>query len=227
MFAKLKENKKLLNIINNVISWLIIIFTIFVMLFTIFSIVIKNNDNYIFGHKFLIVRGDSMSATDFYAGDLIMIKKINPDNLEEGDIITFISTAKENFGEYVTHKIRLKIEIDEGIYEFLTYGTTTNVNDDVKVTETQIVGVYVKNFPFLGWLFSFLRSVPGYIICVAIPFILVIIYLVYKWFILFKEYKTEQKFELMKEKERSREMEKEIENLKEQLRKKEEVENEN
>ena len=53
-----------------------------------------------------IVNSDSMAATDFKAGSLILVKEVDPSTLQEGDIITFMSQDTESFGETITHKIR-------------------------------------------------------------------------------------------------------------------------
>ena len=51
-----------------------------------------------------------MSKTDFDAGDLICVKKIDPDDLEVGDIISYVSEYAGNYGSIVTHKIREKVK---------------------------------------------------------------------------------------------------------------------
>ena len=48
---------------------------------------LDRNDRALFGYKMYIVRSDSMSATDFKAGDLILVRSVDPATLQEGDII--------------------------------------------------------------------------------------------------------------------------------------------
>lgn len=69
-----------------------------------------------------------MSATDFDAGDLVLVKEVDPATLQAGDIIAYQSTNTENYGEVVTHKIRELTTDANGNPGFITYGTTTNQN---------------------------------------------------------------------------------------------------
>ena len=64
-----------------------------------------------------------MSKTDFGAGDLVLVKEVDPSTLKEGDIIAYTSQNTSNYGETVTHKIR-KLTTDANgepcpIYGFL------------------------------------------------------------------------------------------------------------
>ena len=127
--------KKALNIIKNIVIWAVVIFAVLMTIFTIISVnTFNRNDRQIMGYKLYIVNSDSMSATDFNAGDLIMVKEVDPETLEEGDIISYISQDNANFGETITHKIRKKTTDARGNPGFVTYGTTTGVDDETIVT---------------------------------------------------------------------------------------------
>ena len=67
------------------------IFTIAVMIFTVFSVfTFDQTERSVLGHKFLIVQSDSMAATDFAAGDVVVIKETDVESVNKGDIISFI-----------------------------------------------------------------------------------------------------------------------------------------
>ena len=69
------------------------------MIFTVISATTFNrNDRDLFGYKMYIVNSDSMAATDFKAGALIMVREVDPNTLQDGDIITFISQDTDSFG---------------------------------------------------------------------------------------------------------------------------------
>ena len=71
--------KKVLSIIKNILVILIVIATVGIMIFTIASsATFDRNDRNIFGFKFFVVQTDSMSATDFSAGDVIISKEVDP-----------------------------------------------------------------------------------------------------------------------------------------------------
>ena len=217
---------KTLKIIKNVLVWLIIVVAVAMMIFTVFSVTTFNrNDRSFFGYKFYVVTSDSMSKTDFDAGDLIIIKSIkDPSTLKEGDIITYISQNSANFGESVTHKIRRPTKDAKGNPGFITYGTTTGVDDETVVTYSFILGKYQNRIKGVGYFFQFLKTPQGYIVCIFVPFMLLIIYHGVNCIRVFRRYKQEQleaileeKAQLEAEREQNAKMLEELKSLKSQL----------
>lgn len=195
--------KKALNILKTTLVWLLVLLAVSMMIFTVVSVTTFNrNDRDLFGFKMYIVNSDSMSKTDFKAGDLILVKEVDPTKLKEGDIITFMSQETDHFGETVTHKIRKLTTDAEGNPGFITYGTTTGVDDETVVTYPYILGQYKSHIPALGTFFNFLKTTPGYFVCIFIPFMLIIIYEGVKFFNLFRRYKKEQMEEMQAERDK-------------------------
>ena len=195
--------KKVLNIIKTILVWLVVLLAVFMMIFTIVSVTTFNrNDRNLFGYRAYIVNSDSMAATDFDAGDLILVKETDPATLEPGDIITFISQDTDSFGEVITHKIREKAVDANGNPGFITYGTTTNVDDKTVVTYLYILGKYESKIPYMGTFFNFLKTPQGYIVCIFVPFMLLILHQGINTVRLFRRYKGEQMEEMNAEKER-------------------------
>ena len=195
--------KKAFNIIKSIFVWMIVLLAVFMMIFTIVSVTTFNrNDRNLFGYRAYIVNSDSMAATDFNAGDLIFVKEVDPSSLREGDIITFISQNSESFGETVTHKIRKLTRDASGNPGFITYGTTTNVDDATVVTFPYILGKYQTHLPYVGTFFNFLKTPQGYIVCIFVPFMLLILYQGVNCVQLFRRYKGEQLEEMEAEKAR-------------------------
>lgn len=195
--------KKALNIIKTTFVWMLILLAVSMMIFTVVSVTTFNrNDRSLFGYKMYIVNSDSMAATDFSAGALILVKEVDPSTLKEGDIITFMSQGAESFGETVTHKIREKTFEAEGNPGFITYGTTTGVNDETIVTYPYVLGKYENKIPGLGTFFNFLKTTPGYFVCIFIPFMLLILYEGVKFFNLFRRYRKEQMEEMQAERDK-------------------------
>ena len=179
--------KKVWNVLKTTVVWLVVLSAVFMMIFTVISVTTFNrNDRSLFGYKMYIVNSDSMAATDFRAGALIFVKEVNPSDLKEGDVISFLSQDTESFGETITHKIR-KITVDaEGNRGFITYGTTTGVDDDTIVTDPYVLGRYEAHVPGLGTFFNFLKTTPGYFVCIFTPFMLIILYEGVKFLNLFR-----------------------------------------
>ena len=194
--------KKTWNIISNVLAWIVVVVAVFMMVFTIVSVnTFDRNDRSIFGMRCYIVLSDSMSATDFDAGDLVLVKEVDPATLQAGDIIAYQSQNSENYGQTVTHKIRAKTTDANGNPGFITYGTTTNVDDETVVTYPFVLGKYQASLPNVGTFFQFLKTPQGYIVCILLPFLLLIIYQGLNCVKIFKLYKAEQMAELQAEKD--------------------------
>lgn len=216
---------KIFEIVKTVLGWMLVAFAVGMMIFTIISVnTFNQNDRNIFGYKAFIVRTDSMSKTDFDAGDLILVREVDPHTLEEGDIISFISTNPDSYGETVTHKIRRRTVDAEGEPAFVTYGTTTDTDDPTLVSYSFVVGKYQTNIPKLGSFFMFLKEPQGYLMFIFVPFLALILYQGVNTIMLFRRYKKEQMEDLEREKARiaaeraqAEQMKRELEALRRQM----------
>lgn len=217
--------RKAINVIKNIFVWLTVVLAVCMMIFTVVSVnTFDRSDRSLFGYKAFIVLSDSMSKTDFSAGDLVLIKEVDPSTLKEGDIIAYSSQNAENYGETVTHKIRRLTTDANGNPGFITYGTTTDTDDETVVTYPYVLGKYQSHIPKVGKFFQFLKTTPGYIICILIPFLLLILIQGLNCIKLFRRYKKEQLDEMKAEREKleaeraeSQKMMQELQALKAQL----------
>ena len=209
---------KALRIFRNILVWLIVLAAVFMMVFTIVSVLTFDRaDRNLFGYKAFIVLSDSMKATDFDAGDLVLVKDVDPATLQEGDIIAYTSQNTANYGQIVTHKIRSLTTTADGEPGFVTYGTTTGIDDETVVTYPYVVGKYQSSIPKIGKFFQFLKTTPGYIICVLLPFLLLILMEGIHCIRLFRQYKKEQQDELQKERDQLREEREETQRMMQEL----------
>jgi signal peptidase I len=221
--------KKALNIAKTIFVWLMVALAVFMMIFTIVSVTTFDRaDRNLFGYKTFIVLSDSMSKTDFNAGDIVFVKGVDASTLKEGDIISYVSQNSHNFGETVIHKIRRLTSDAEGNPGFVTYGTTTDTDDETVVTYPYVLGKYTGHLPKVGAFFQFLKTTPGYIVCILTPFLLLILLQGLNCIKLFRRYKQEQLDEMQAEREKieaerlqSQKMMQELLALKQQLEEKE------
>ncbi len=205
--------KKILNIALKVVTWLLVAFTVFMMIFTVVTVTtVDRNDRSIFGVKFYIVQTDSMSLSEnnkdmdvhFNAGDIVIIKNVeDPRALQEGDVIAFMSTNSVSYGETVTHMIREVKKTEEGkVLGYVTYGTNTGTDDEALVEPEYVLGAYSGKLPGVGNFFAFVKSTPGYIVCILVPFLLLILYNGVNVIRLFRKYKREQMEAMQAEKDK-------------------------
>ena len=194
---------KVLNVIRSVLAWIMVVIAVCMMIFTVVSVLTFDRaDRNLFGYKAFIVLSDSMSKTDFNAGDLVLVKEVDPSTLKEGDIIAYTSQNTSNYGETVTHKIRKLTTDANGEPGFVTYGTTTDTDDETVVTYPYVLGKYQSHIPKVGTFFQFLKSTPGYIVCILVPFLLLILLEGIRCIRLFRKYKAEQQAELQAERDK-------------------------
>lgn len=227
--------KKALGVVTKVLTWILIVATVSMMVFTIFStLTFDKNDRNLFGIRFYIVLTDSMSPSEnnkndkvhFNAGDIVLIKNVkDPTTLQPGDVIAFVSQNEVSFGETVTHMIRERRETTDGkLIGYVTYGTNTGTNDQTIVQPEYVLGQYTGKLPGVGNFFAFLKTTPGYIVCILVPFLLLILYQGVNTVRLFKRYRREQMEEMEQERaqideerKQSLEMMRELQALREQL----------
>ena len=189
------------------------------MLFTIITMsTVNRHDRSFFGYQIFIVLSNSMKATDFEAGDLVVAKKVDPRTLEVGDIITFQSANPDIYGSVITHKIREIREDNLGYPVFVTYGTTTNIDDLTTVSVARLLGKYQFRIPGVGKFIHFLKTVPGYILCIFLPFFILIVLQGIEAVRIFRAYRKEQLEELESEREKLQQKHEETMKLMEEIK---------
>lgn len=198
--------KRLCKVLCNLAAVLLVLVALGMMIFTVVSVTTFNReDRSLFGYQAFIVLSDSMSATDFSAGDLVLTRAVDPATLQPGDIIAYRSENSENYGDIVTHKIRERTTDEDGQPGFITYGTTTGENDETVVPYDAVVGQYQFALPGVGRFFLFLKTAPGYLTCIFLPFFLLIVWQGVNSVRLFRRYRRQKNREMEAEFARQRE----------------------
>ncbi len=204
--------KKTLNVIKIIITWLLVIMAVAMLVLTVFSVsVLGKNNRYFLGYKAFIVRSDSMKTVNgdeekgyFESGDLIFVKYVNPAMLEDGDIISYVSTNAYNYGEIVTHKIKSRTVNEKGEVGFKTYGTSTGAIDDEVVTYAYVLGKYESHIDGAGNFFAFFKTPMGYLLCVFIPLMVLLVLFIIDGIFAYKQHKKVQVYEMRAEMEKER-----------------------
>jgi len=184
----------------NIFTWVLIVFCLFVTLFTIVSMNFFGKDKTLLGYSYYIVLSDSMNNPDaetyFAAGDIVVTKKVDTTTIKPGDIITFVSEAKVSIGQTITHMVREVSEDENGKLIFITYGINTGVTDETPVHAVNVKGVYQFKLPKMGTLFNWLKTPAGFLCLILIPFALILSGRIADFARLFRQYRAEQKAEL-------------------------------
>lgn len=175
MENKIRESsgnmKKILCIVRDIAFVLFIIF-ICLMIFLMSS----GKHISIAGYQVLRVLTSSMEPA-IAENTCIIIKECNPEMLEVGDIITFISDDPQIQGYYNTHRISEIVE-ENGETLFLTKGDASAFIDAYPVHKDQVAGIYVKELPggrALGKCFVALSDNRVYFLVIMLPLTLCLI----------------------------------------------------
>jgi signal peptidase len=136
---------------------------------------------------------ESMKPT-IEPGDVIMLKKVDEEDIEVDDVISFYNYARgqNSQGETVWVKIRIVhrlIDIDDQTGAYITQGDNNSSVDTIydengnitDLTYDQVIGAYVFRLPFLGTIVSGLRNpVLVGLLIVNITIVVVIVKLIKK-----------------------------------------------
>ena len=151
------------------------------------------------GYKPFIVLTGSMEPV-FYSGDLVMVKEVEADSLQVGDVIAFREGTA-----VITHRI-VQVEGEGKDLRFTTKGDNNNVNDRRPVTVEQLEGVYLYRISKLGNFAMFMQTPVGMALFIALPLLSFILYDILRR-TLFERKKAQ----------RTKELEAELESMRQQL----------
>lgn len=132
------KNEKSKNILSTVGDFLSTFIVAVVAILAVFFVFVRVMD----WHMFSVDSG-SMEP-DFPVNTLIIVQNTNPENIKEGDVITFILNEE---GTLVTHRVT---GIDSVNKTFTTKGDANNIEDASPVYWDNIVGKVIFSVPGMG-----------------------------------------------------------------------------
>ena len=131
-----------------------------------------NNRVFFLGNRATLwVMTDSMEE-QIPAQSYILIRKTDPSEIREGDVITFYSDDPVLQGHLNTHRV---VEVQDGGRSFITKGDANLTDDSYPVRAESVVGVYEKNLDFLTTLGRWFQT-PAGLICIFV--LLAVVFLV-------------------------------------------------
>ena len=177
---KFKENKELIQKIST-ITGIVLCALLLPLLIVNITMIIKSYTNKdevpsVGNYVPFIVLTDSMSGV-IESGDFIICQKVEAEDVEVGDIITFYDPAG-NGTSVVTHRV-IEFDTTDGL-KFKTKGDFNNTEDDELVPAENVIAEYKFRIPLLGHVSLFMSTVPGLIVCVFVPLVLLVGYDVLK-----------------------------------------------
>jgi len=173
----LLKNKKTYSLIGKILAILLYIIFIPILIINITLIVqtYTNPDHLpsVFGIKPAIILSGSMQPT-FDTNALVFAKNTATEDLEEGDIITFMTADQKA----ITHRI-VAINTSDNTITYTTKGDANNTEDADVVTPDQVEGVYIGQIAGLGGKLLFMQTTSGMILCIIIPLLLYVAWIIF------------------------------------------------
>lgn len=163
--------RKILDIIETIILIITCVACVFVLLQ---KFVFKENG--VFGYRAYVIVTSSMEPT-LKVGDVILVKKVDPNKIKIGDIITYNGMESDFAGKTITHQVKNIIDEKEDGKDrkiFYTKGTTNDMVDPA-VYEEQICGKVIYKLKILSLISRIIRSKFGYIFVVFIPLVIIFV----------------------------------------------------
>lgn len=156
-------------IVNIFFTVLLIVLVVLVIL--IFITRATGNAPSIFGYSVFRVSSGSMEP-ELSIGDVILVHSVKPDEIHEGDTITYKGDQGDLRDVMVTHKVIEEPYEKDGEWYYQTMGIVAGAVKDPIITYDQVQGKLIQKMTFFDEIYTFFLSPAG-----LITFILVIVVL--------------------------------------------------
>ena len=167
----MKKAKSIFSKIMTAVSAIMFLFGLFVFVSVLNASAGKVPS--VLGYSFLQVQTGSMEP-EFHVGSIVIAKKVNPEELEVGDVISFYSMADDINGKVNTHRI-VKLSANmAGGRRFITKGDANTANDPDDVSPVNVIGKVVYNIGSVGGsVLSVLKNPNVILIFIVLPLIFI------------------------------------------------------
>ncbi|MCD4827410.1 MAG: hypothetical protein K8Q99_06525 [Acholeplasmataceae bacterium] len=154
------NSDKVKSILKNVGFWSMFVILGILLLFILMEAIIPKQTINVFQVSTYIAKYDTMEPK-IKPNDLVFINKVKPENLEEGDLITF--TADINYDgdtEMVTYYVDSITLVSEDLYQITVISEGASVPFGV-ISSDRIIGGYAFRLPVIGSVIEFVKSPFG------------------------------------------------------------------
>jgi len=187
----MNKNKinKIFTIIFKLLYYLVVTLACLIVLFLLYYIISSqlNADNEDYKPKVSIytIVSPSMTPVINVYDVVVNVRVDNPEDIEIGDIITYVSTSSTSEGMTITHRVVEISTLPDGTYEYMTQGDNNSEPDSSYVLYDQVVGKKVLIIPYLGRLQLLVANHKGWLFLLLIPIAIYIFHEIYKLIDLF------------------------------------------
>ena len=176
-----KQRMKPLKMISSIISyaifiWLLLIGALLLVYIADIKIRAAKGDNTPPTYNAYVVLTGSM-VPEIMPNDVVITKKKSAEELQVGDIITFVTSDPRLSNIIVTHGIKNKYyDSTTGKYTYQTKGDANNTEDFTLAEDKNVIGKVIFKIPKIGYIQQILATKGGLIIVVLIPCLAILSY---------------------------------------------------
>ncbi len=207
--------------ITGILSWIILIILVIIAAFLLYYFVstkvyAQKGENYKPAFSLYTILTQSMQPNINPYDVIVDIAVNDPEDIQVGDIITFVSTSSLTKGMTITHRV-YDIKQENGEYMYYTKGDDNLGPDALPAPYSNVLGKVLFHIPQLGRIQSFLSTKGGWLIVVVVPAVIIIILDILKIFRLQTAKNqvdvalTMEKDKKLKEEKRKKEIERNLE----------------
>ena len=155
-----KSLKKILNAVSTVLVVLVVILALLLV------------GARIVGLQVFTVLSGSMEPA-YHVGALIYVKKTAPEDIQAGDVITFMLNETTT----ATHRVVAVVPDDEdpGILRYQTKGDANDHADASLVPMNNVIGEPVFSSPYLGYVANYIQHPPGMYVAISAGAVLLLL----------------------------------------------------
>lgn len=170
---------KILNVVSKILSWALFVILLLAAIFLLYYFVatkIYTAKGPGYEPKFSIytIASGSMEPKIKVYDAIINVKIDNTNDIEVGDIITFVSTSLLSPGKTITHRVIAITQDEDGKICYQTQGDANDIADQACAKYHNIIGKVIFKIPQLGRVQKLLASKGGWLIFILIPALYII-----------------------------------------------------
>lgn len=121
----------------------------------------------LFGYSTLRIVSGSMAPT-YEVGSCVLVRKTDPQQLREGDVIAFYSSDPQLGGAPVTHRI-VEVEQDGKGVQFITKGDANPTPDEYPVPADRTIGRVTGRAVLFEWVAKLVSNPVSFLLLILLP----------------------------------------------------------
>ena len=163
--------KKLILTLINVISVLVIAVAVFALVTVLFTP--AGEAPTVFGWQILRITTGSMAPT-YPTDTMVFVRKVDPADVEPGDVISFYSSDPGLDGSLNTHRV-VEVREEGDHYVYVTKGDANNAQDQYDADSRRLLGKVVGSSYLLGKLSRLMANPLVFIPVILVPLAVILI----------------------------------------------------